>query len=223
MFPLEALHSVLFFWLPLCLGGPITLNRYLEVELNTADRWGNHWLIVCAVSCRWSLRGIKEKSSFPSWTRPSSWCQTTSTWVNSSRSSGRPQVLSFFLLTFSFIPFSPPHSVYFISFPLFISPHSAMSLSPHQEAPPAELKPGFLPAGQRPQHGLCVGCHLRGLRTGAGPRWLPLHGVRLPGDLWHSPDRPVNSLPSFGQSVVFSLLHVSCRTPLAPLVSTLRT
>uniref|UniRef100_A0A8P4K7Q8 Microtubule-associated protein 1 light chain 3 beta n=1 Tax=Dicentrarchus labrax TaxID=13489 RepID=A0A8P4K7Q8_DICLA len=114
-------------------------------------------------------------------------------------------------------------SSYFLSFPFHLlsspllpsHPHSAMSLSPHQEAPPAKFQPGLLPAGQRPQHGLCVCCHLRGVRAGAGPRRLPLHGVRLPGDLRHCHERPVNSPPSFspcqaiGQLVVFSPLHVS--------------
>lgn len=137
------------------------------------------------VSCRWSLRGIKEKNSSPSWTRPSSWCQTTSTWVNSSRLSGRPELLFYF-----FPSSSPP-----LPSLLLLTP--VMPFVPHQEAPPAKLQPGFLPAGQRPQHGLCVSSHLWGVRAGAGPRWLPVHGVRLPGDLRHCHDRPVNSLPSF--------------------------
>lgn len=38
--------------------------------------------------CRWSSSDTWGKSSSPFWTRPSSWCPTTLTWVNSSRSSG---------------------------------------------------------------------------------------------------------------------------------------
>lgn len=54
-----------------------------------------------------------------------------------------------------------------------------------QETPPAQLKPGFLPACQRSQHGFCVHRHFRGLRTRERRRWLPVHGLRLPGDIWN--------------------------------------
>ena len=72
----------------------------------------------------------------------------------------------------------------------------------HQEAPPIKFQPGLLPPGQRSQYGVRVGRHLWGLWTRA--RWwrLPLHGVRLPGDLR---SRLLNTCRSFGQSFVASL------------------
>lgn len=89
------------------------------------------------------------------------------------------------------LPFS--HSLYFPPFSfLCVSFLTAICASPHQEAPSAQLQPGLLPAGQWPQHGLGVGRHLGGIWARAGRGRLPLHGVRLPGDLRHAVDRPLN-------------------------------
>ena len=108
-----------------------------------------------------------------------------------------PQLLITFLPSLHHLSVS--NKIYsFLSLSFCCSPllTCVMSLLPHQEAPPAELKPGFLPAGERPQHGVRVGRHRRGVRAGAGPRWLPVHGVRLPGDLRLRGHHPLNRLPS---------------------------
>lgn len=55
--------------------------------------------------------------------------------------------------------------------------------TPPQATPAAQLQPGLLPAGERAQHGERVHAHLRGLREREGRGWIPLHGLRLPGDL----------------------------------------
>lgn len=60
---------------------------------------------------------------------------------------------------------------------------SPLPLTPPQAAPAAELQPGLLPAGERAQHGERVHAHLRGVREREGRGWVPVHGLRLPGDL----------------------------------------
>lgn len=64
--------------------------------------------------------------------------------------------------------------------PVFYFPWSSLSL---QAPAAAQPHPGFLPAGQPAQHGVRVHPHLRDLRAGAGRGRLPLHGLRLTGDL----------------------------------------
>lgn len=54
---------------------------------------------------------------------------------------------------------------------------------PPQASAAAEPHAGLLPAGQPAQHGVRVHGHLRDLRAGAGRGRLPLHGLRLAGDL----------------------------------------
>lgn len=56
-------------------------------------------------------------------------------------------------------------------------------LNPHQAPPPAEPDPGLLPTGQPAQHGLRLYHDLTNLRAGARRGRLPLHGLRLAGDL----------------------------------------
>lgn len=51
--------------------------------------------LVCVFcACRWSLNGIRERNSYPFWTRPSSWYRTTSTWASWSKSSGKQSCTS---------------------------------------------------------------------------------------------------------------------------------
>lgn len=64
---------------------------------------------------------------------------------------------------------TPPHL-----FPLPPSPQTPAAAEPHA---------GLLPAGQPAQHGVRVHAHLRDLRAGARRGRLPLHGLRLAGDL----------------------------------------
>lgn len=54
---------------------------------------------------------------------------------------------------------------------------------PPQTPTAAEPDAGLLPAGQPAQHGVGVHAHLRDLRAGARRGRLPLHGLRLAGDL----------------------------------------
>lgn len=54
---------------------------------------------------------------------------------------------------------------------------------PHQAPPAAEPHTGLLPAGEPAQHGVGVHAHLGDLRAGARRGRLPLHGLRLAGDV----------------------------------------
>lgn len=54
---------------------------------------------------------------------------------------------------------------------------------PPQTPTAAEPDAGLLPAGQPAQHGVGVHAHLRDLWAGARRGRLPLHGLRLAGDL----------------------------------------
>uniref|UniRef100_A0AC11BMN9 Uncharacterized protein n=1 Tax=Ovis aries TaxID=9940 RepID=A0AC11BMN9_SHEEP len=52
------------------------------------------------------------------------------------------------------------------------------------EAPPAaQPHSSLLPAGEPAQHGERVHAHRGHIRAGEGRGWLPLHGLRLPGNL----------------------------------------
>lgn len=48
----------------------------------------------------------------------------------------------------------------------------------------AEPHSGLLPLDQPAQHGQCVHPYLWDLWAGAWWRWLPVHGLCLPGDIW---------------------------------------
>lgn len=60
---------------------------------------------------------------------------------------------------------------------------SSPSPRPTQASAAAEPHAGLLPAGQPAQHGVSVHTHLRDLRAGERRGRLPLHGLRLAGDL----------------------------------------
>lgn len=53
-----------------------------------------------------------------------------------------------------------------------------------QTSTAAEPHSGLLPLDQPAQHGQCVHPDLWDLWAGAWWRWLPLHGLCLPGDIW---------------------------------------
>lgn len=147
-------------------------------------------LPVCDLtSClRSSLSAIRGRSSCRFWTRPSSWFRITWTWASWWRSSGThtpeaaPPPPGGRSLADGTVRWAEPGWRCSQVGGAWLTALSCSSSS-CQAPPAAEPHPGLLPIGQPAQHGVRGHAHLPDLRAGARRGWLPLHGLRLPGDL----------------------------------------